>query len=161
MIKLRSTKTIYEWLNQYGESHQDSANELIHWICVPLIIFSILSLIWIIPSPSYFDNFFILFNWCVLFVVISSFYYLFLSFKLSLTIIPFSFFLIYIIYLLDKFNFPLLKISIAIFIFAWAGQFIGHAIEGKRPSFIQDIQFLMIGPIWLIASLYRRLNIKF
>tara|TARA_B100001250_G_scaffold414582_1_gene454152 strand:- start:5285 stop:5770 length:486 start_codon:yes stop_codon:yes gene_type:complete len=161
MYKLRSTKTVYEWLNEYGESHQSIVNELIHWVCVPLIIFSILSLIWIIPTPNYFDNSFILINWCVLFVVASSFYYLLLSLKLSLTIIPFAFFLIYIIYLLDKFNLPLLEISIVIFIIAWAGQFIGHILEGKRPSFIQDIQFLMIGPIWLIASLYRRLNIKF
>ena len=161
MYKLRSTKTVYEWLNEYGESHQSIVNELIHWVCVPLIIFSILSLIWIIPTPNYFDNSFILINWCVLFVVVSSFYYLLLSLKLSLTIIPFAFFLIYIIYLLDKFNLPLLEISIVVFIIAWAGQFIGHIIEGKRPSFIQDIQFLMIGPIWLIASLYRRLNIKF
>jgi uncharacterized membrane protein YGL010W len=50
---------------------------------------------------------------------------------------------------------------VAIFVLAWIGQFIGHAIEGKRPSFFKDLQFLMIGPMWLLALLYRRLGIRY
>ena len=53
------------------------------------------------------------------------------------------------------------KVSLIIFIIAWIGQFIGHKIEGKKPSFFQDIQFLLIGPAWLIGFIYRRFNIKY
>ena len=41
-----------------------------------------------------------------------------------------------------------------------ASQFIGHAVEGKRPSFFKDLQFLLIGPIWLLSNLYRRVGIR-
>ena len=53
------------------------------------------------------------------------------------------------------------KVSLIIFIIAWIGQFIGHKIEGKKPSFFQDIQFLLIGPAWLIGFIYRRFNIRY
>jgi uncharacterized membrane protein YGL010W len=56
---------------------------------------------------------------------------------------------------------PLWSICIALFVATWIGQFIGHAIEGKRPSFLKDLQFLMIGPLWLLADAYRRLGIRF
>ncbi len=53
------------------------------------------------------------------------------------------------------------QVAITIFIVAWIGQFIGHHIEGKRPSFFRDIQFLLIGPVWLLADVYRKFNVKY
>ena len=50
---------------------------------------------------------------------------------------------------------------ITVFILAWIGQFIGHKIEGKKPSFFEDIQFLLIGPAWLLSFIYKKLGIKF
>jgi len=46
-------------------------------------------------------------------------------------------------------------------VLAWIGQFIGHMIEGKRPSFFQDLQFLMIGPMWLLSFVYQRLGLRY
>ena len=40
----------------------------------------------------------------------------------------------------------------AIFVLAWIGQFYGHKIEGKKPSFFKDLQFLLIGPIWCMDA---------
>ena len=56
---------------------------------------------------------------------------------------------------------PLWSICAVAFVLAWIGQFIGHAIEGRRPSFFKDLQFLMIGPLWLLAAAYRRLGIRY
>ena len=56
---------------------------------------------------------------------------------------------------------PLWLTSLTIFIAAWIGQFIGHALEGKRPSFFKDLQFLLIGPLWLLAAAYRRLGLSY
>jgi uncharacterized membrane protein YGL010W len=55
---------------------------------------------------------------------------------------------------------PLWMIFTGLFVLAWIGQFVGHAIEGKRPSFFKDVQFLMIGPLWLAADVYRRLGMR-
>ena len=64
-------------------------------------------------------------------------------------------------FLYTNFDFPLWKISLIIFVVAWAGQFVGHKIEGKKPSFFQDIQFLLIGPAWLLSFIYNKLGIKY
>ena len=42
-------KTAHDWLNEYGESHQNPINKGIHWICVPLIMLSLISLLSLIP----------------------------------------------------------------------------------------------------------------
>ena len=55
----------------------------------------------------------------------------------------------------------MLKASIAVFGVAWIGQFIGHKIEGKKPSFFDDLRFLLIGPLFVLGFLYRRLNIRY
>ena len=70
--------------------------------------------------------------------------------------------LLYLIYLIElKVNLALWKVSLIIFVIAWIGQFIGHEIEGKKPSFLQDIQFLLIGPAWLLSFIYKKLGIKY
>ena len=58
-------------------------------------------------------------------------------------------------------NSELLIVYITVFIFAWIGQFIGHKIEGKKPSFFEDIQFLLIGPAWLLSFIYKKIGIKY
>jgi uncharacterized membrane protein YGL010W len=56
---------------------------------------------------------------------------------------------------------PLWVISLIIFFVAWIGQFYGHKVEGKKPSFLKDIQFLLIGPAWLMHFIYKRLGIPY
>jgi uncharacterized membrane protein YGL010W len=62
---------------------------------------------------------------------------------------------------MDGLSTPLWILCAAIFVVAWIGQFIGHAIEGAKPSFFKDMQFLMIGPLWLMSFVYRRLGIPY
>jgi uncharacterized membrane protein YGL010W len=56
---------------------------------------------------------------------------------------------------------PLWLTALVIFVIAWIGQFAGHALEGKRPSFFKDVQFLLIGPLWLVAAAYRRVGLPY
>jgi len=62
---------------------------------------------------------------------------------------------------LARLPWPLWATSLGIFVIAWIGQFIGHAIEGARPSFFKDLQFLLIGPLWLVAAAYRRFSVPY
>ena len=57
--------------------------------------------------------------------------------------------------------FPVWKSSLILFCAAWVGQFIGHKIEGKKPSFLHDVVFLLIGPAWLMHFVYRKLGIRY
>ena len=158
-------KSIDKWFEEYGESHQNSLNKKIHWICIPLIVFSLIGLLWTVPNhlllKIYSGKFSILFNWATLFIVVVIFYYLVLSYKIAIGMFIFSLTILYLSYFIDKSSIELWKLSFLVFILSWTGQFIGHKIEGKKPSFFKDIQFLFIGPAWLLGFIYRKYNIKY
>ena len=151
-------KKIDFWLDKYAESHQNSTNKLIHWFCVPIITFTLLGLLSFIKFSflRYNINFsYILFLFALLF-------YIRLSLSLTIGMGVFaggSILIINKISHIFTFN-ELITYYIIAFIVAWIGQFIGHKIEGKKPSFVEDVKFLLIGPAWLLSFVYKKLNIK-
>lgn len=154
-------RTVAEWLGEYGESHIDRTNKLLHWICVPLIVLAVMGMLWSIPVPRAFAAVSLWFNWATLCAAIALVYYAALSMRLAIGVTIAFALMFAILNALDQLSWPLWMTSLGIFVAAWIGQFIGHAIEGKRPSFFKDVQFLLIGPLWLLAALYRRLGISY
>lgn len=139
--------------NAYSQDHQNEFNQKVHLICVPLIVYSIMGILWALsPIKAFGLNI----NLAVLFAATISIYYIFLSFRLAAVMIAvtLSFFGSFI--LIEKQNLPLLYISIFIFTAAWIGQFYGHKVEGKKPSFLTDLTYLFIGPLWVVEKLLRR-----
>jgi uncharacterized membrane protein YGL010W len=155
------------YFDKYAESHQNPKNKLIHWICVPLIVFSILGLIWAIPFPyiKFMGQYNGLFNWASFLIAFSIYYYYRLSATLSYLMFFVLFAFSYVISQMDdwhKSGGPALwLICLIIFVISWAGQFIGHKIEGKKPSFLDDIKFLLIGPIWLLHFILKKFKISY
>ncbi len=146
-------RAIETWLNDYGESHQDQTNKLIHWICVPAIVWSVIALIWSIPSPI------AGLNWAVVTAIAAQLYYVRLSPGLSVGIGLFVLLCLGLCLAVERYlPFALWQVALTVFVLAWIGQFIGHKIEGKKPSFFKDVVFLMIGPAWLMAFVYRRMG---
>ena len=154
-------RTVTAWLGEYAESHQNPTNKLLHWICVPPIVLSVMGLLWAAPVPPEFSAVSVWLNWATLGAAAALVYYLVLSPALALGLLLAFAALLAITRLLAELPWPLWLTSIVIFVIAWIGQFVGHAVEGKRPSFFKDIQFLLIGPLWLLASAYRRLSIPY
>lgn len=62
---------------------------------------------------------------------------------------------------LERMRVPIFRLSLLIFVVAWIGQFVGHHIEGKKPSFVEDLQFLAVGPLWTLASAFRALGVEY
>lgn len=136
-------KPIDQWFDEYSVSHRNQTNKLLHWICVPLITFSVLGMLWSLHPLV-----------AGVVVVLSLGFYLMLSWQLALAMLGLSGLALWALSLMPLTFWP----SVGIFVLAWIGQFIGHHIEGKKPSFFQDIQFLMIGPVWLLGFVFRRLG---
>jgi len=153
-------RSVDTWLDEYGESHRHSTNKVLHWICVPVIVLTLIGLMWSIPVPSSFAAVSPWLNWGTLTMLAMLAYYLVLSLPLTLGMTLIFAVLAVIIAWLDTFTTPLWLICVALFVLAWIGQFIGHIYEGKRPSFFKDVQFLMIGPLWLLAHVYQRAGLK-
>ena len=152
-------RTIHDWLNEYGESHKNETNKLIHWICVPAIVFSILGLLYSIKLPFCVGVYQL--NVGVIISVVVLLYYFSLSASLSVGMFLYLAVCMVLAYLVESSGIiPLWLFSIIVFVAAWIGQFYGHKIEGKKPSFLKDIQFLMIGPAWLMSFIYKKLGIR-
>ena len=151
-------KNIYEWNNEYGLYHKNKTNKIIHWICVPIIMFTLFGLLSLVNFSIYNINI------LQILIVLSLFFYMRLSISLSIGMALISAVFYYIILLLETIDFfntkELLLLYLLTFIVAWFGQFIGHKIEGKKPAFFKDLQFLLIGPVWLLSFIYNKLNIK-
>ncbi|MNK18548.1 hypothetical protein D3C87_367560 [compost metagenome] len=148
-------KTLEEWFADYSVSHQNATNKKIHYICVPAIFFSIVGLLMSIPNRGlislvHSDNFLFV-NWAVAALILVLFFYIRLSYRIAFYILIFSALCVIGNYYLAKIG-PLWLSSLLIFAVAWIGQFIGHQIEGKKPSFLKDIQFLLIGPAWILQK---------
>ena len=157
-------KTIHDWFNEYGESHQNKTNKIIHWICIPLIFWSIIALLSLIPQKIIsLDCNYNFFHWGTIVIIFGLFFYLRLSFKIFLGMAFFSLYVLLDIWIMYKIlgGNILMYLAISIFIFSWVLQFFGHKIEGKKPSFIKDVQFLLIGPAWLLGYIYKKIGIKF
>lgn len=159
-------RKIDQLLSEYGESHQNPTNKLIHWICVPVIFWSIVGLFWSIPNgllTSAFPNVTSPFlNWATITLVVVLLYYFTLSFWLfaGMAVVVLGF--LYLTLFIDQLGFaPVWQVSIAAFVLAWIGQFYGHNVEGKKPSFLKDVQFLLIGPAWLMHFIYKKLGIPY
>ena len=156
-------QTIHQLLETYGESHKNSTNKLIHWICVPSIMFSLAGLLMAIPNPFLAEKSFVL-NWAVEFFVWAWIYYMRLSRVMFISFLVIGLLMLWgnlEIFKAMETRRNLALISLIIFVVAWIGQFIGHKIEGKKPSFLQDLQFLLIGPAWLLHFIYDKLGVKY
>lgn len=155
-------KSADQWFEEYGVSHQNPINKLIHWVCVPLIFLVILGLLWAIPTPAAFSQIHPYLNWATLAAIFIVGFYIRLSPRLAIGLTLFTLACYSIIAWYESLQLASLALtSILLFIILWILQFVGHKIEGKKPSFFQDMQFLMIGPAWLMAFIYRRLGLRY
>ncbi|MFT7108806.1 MAG: YGL010W-like membrane protein [Psychrobacter glaciei] len=156
------TKSIQTWLDEYGESHQNKLNKRIHWFCVPQIFWTVMAAIFVIPTPAIFSEISPHLNWASIMAVGAVLYYTTLSISLSIGMAIFSG-ACYVIVVAVNGAFPgyLLMIAGIYFVFLWALQFYGHEVEGKKPSFLKDVQYLMIGPAWLMSFIYNKIGLKY
>jgi len=166
-LPLNSQREIDVLFTKYAESHQNPTNKLIHWICVPLIVFSLIGLISAIPFPhiGFLGKYNMYINWFSLVMAACIYYYLKLSPILSYLMLFFFgicyFFVVQLEYIERGGGPALWQLSLVIFVLSWIGQFIGHQIEGKKPSFFDDLKFLLIGPLWLMHFVLKKFNIKY
>ncbi len=153
-------RTVNQWLEEYGESHQNETNKSIHWICVPAIFFSIVGLLYSIKLPWTINTHTV--NIAMIAILLITVYYLRLSITLGIGMFIFGVVCLFIAHLIEKYvPVPLWLVCVIIFVLAWIGQFYGHHVEGKKPSFLKDLQFLLIGPMWLMSFIYKAIGIKY
>jgi len=153
-------RPVDRYLGNYAEDHRNDVNQRIHWICVPIILWTAIAMIWTIPVPPALGRpgF-----WAALASVAALAYYLRLSLALGLAMVAsFAGLLAFTWWLhLQIGDRALLYSALTVFVLAWIAQFVGHHIEGRRPSFLTDLTYLLIGPLWLMSKLFRRIGLSY
>lgn len=157
-MELSEMRQIDKLLEEYGESHQNGINVFIHFIAVPSIYFVSLGLIWSIPVPDFIAGFEV--TWAHILVLPVLFYYFKLSGPIGAFMTLVSLACFGLINLLVSLDVSVWQFCLALFIVLWILQFVGHHIEGKKPSFLKDIQFLLVGPAWWCNHFLKRVNIQ-
>ena len=150
-------KKLDRLIARYESFHQDSTNRWIHFACVPLIALSLVGLLWGIKIPTALgDELSVTLNAGASFIGLVSVYYLFLSIGSLLGMLYFALAASVLNMSIEASPLPLFATSLTVFVLAWAGQFVGHGIEGKKPAFTEDVQFLLVSPAWLLDALYKK-----
>lgn len=147
--QVKRSSSISDLFREYHKSHINRTNQLIHYICVPAIFWSISALLWGLKLPI------AKLNMAIVILGILLLYYLAKNLKVFAVMTVFSVICLAVDYWFETLTDSLSLIAFIVFVIAWIGQFIGHHIEGTRPSFFKDLQFLLIGPAWVIFKLFR------
>jgi uncharacterized membrane protein YGL010W len=140
-------KSAKQWISEYSKTHRHPLNQLIHKICVPLIFWSVFALLWSAPR---FDP---RLNWALVVMVPVLIFYWRLGTKYLVEMTCIFVLVFTVTGAIESFGWPLRWIAIQVFVAAWIGQFYGHHVEGARPAFLDDLQFLLIGPLWTLHKL--------
>ncbi|MDR6465213.1 Mpo1-like protein [Chryseobacterium sediminis] len=148
---------------EYSKSHRNATNKFIHWICVPLIFWTILGFASLIPAPHFCASYFgcvSIISCIVIFLV--TLFYIRLSLLIAIVMAVIILIMEHFIYLTNiSFVNQSWIVYLSVFVITWIFQLIGHKIEGQKPSFLKDLQFLLIGPIWLLGFILKKTGIRY
>jgi uncharacterized membrane protein YGL010W len=155
-----TTRDIDRYFAHYAADHQHPTNVVIHWVCVPLIVWSVIAALWVIPVPPSLGRPGLWAGAAMLAAVL--WYYRHsrvLGLTMALAMIALGLITEWLFRRLGSTG--LLYLAIAVFVVAWVGQFVGHVLEGKRPSFFTDVFYLLVGPAWLMGKTLNRMGLRF
>ena len=147
-LQAQDQRKVLQLLDKYAESHRHPHNEIIHFICVPVIMWTVLALLWAVHPLL-----------AVAGSILALLYYFSLSVGFALGMCLMATLMLGVLWWMPQEL--VLRVAIIVFVIAWIFQFIGHKIEGKKPSFFEDLRFLLIGPLFVISFLYRRWKLPY
>ena len=150
-----------QWLIEYGENHRDINNHGLYWLAVPMLIVGIIGLLASLPIPEAFIKISPFLNWGIVFLAVAVVYYFIISVSLAIGMLPFVLGVATLTSWLKNFDYLLIWTSVGLTFIAVLGLWLGQYTRGGIRAVLQDIQLLMIAPMWLLSNLYRRLGIPY
>ena len=159
MLEEAIVRPVDRFFAAYSDDHRHPTNQWLHVLCVPAIVWSLLALVYCIPLSAGLPTG----SLAAVMAIASVAFWLWLSVPIGLgaaAMMALSWGSVAALH--AAFGTTVLAvIGASVFVVAWVGQFIGHHIEGRRPSFFTDLVYLMIGPVWVLAKGYRKLSVGY
>jgi len=149
------------WLNRFEETHRDLASPALYWAAVLMVILGTVGLMWALPVPNEFAEISPLLSWGTVFLMAAAVYYFIISVSLAIGMLPFVIGIGGFQIWLETSAYSLFRVSLGLLGAGIIGLWLGHRNENGPRAIVQDLQFMMIGPAWLLSLLYRRMGIPF
>ena len=158
-MDMGSARPLDRYFASYSDDHRNDTNQWIHVFAVPAILWTVIALLWCIPGGTIFKPGI----WAALAMFAAWRFYHRASRSLGFGMLAVFLLLGALTYALHQWlgTRGLLITAVSVFVLAWIAQFVGHKIEGQKPSFLTDLVYLLIGPAWVLAKLYRRLGWRY
>ncbi len=155
-----SQRPVDRWFASYSGDHVNEINQRIHVFAVPAILWTVVALLWCIPV---FGTWVKSGMWAALAMFGAWMYYYKLSRPLGFGMLAIFIAMAWLTRWLEALLGlqKLFLVAVAVFVIAWIAQFIGHRIEGRKPSFLTDLTYLLIGPAWVLSKFYRKMGWKY
>ena len=153
-------RPVDRWFASYSGDHQNDTNQPIHVFAVPTILWTVVALLWCIPVFGTLAKTGI---WAALAMFFAWSYYYRLSRPLGLGMLAVFFVFGCLCRLLEmRLGLTaLLWTAVAVLVAGSIALFAGFRIEGRRPGWLTAPPGLLVGPLWVLASLYRRMGWKY
>ena len=149
------------WLKHYEETHQDLTYPVIYWAAVPMVVVGTVGIFWTLPIPDEFFEISPLLNWGTAFLMAAAVYYFIISVSLAIGMLPFVLGLASLQLWITNSQYPALGVATGLFVAGVVGLALGRRGHGGVMAVLQDLQLMMIGPAWLLATIYRRFGIPY
>lgn len=149
------------WLERYGAHRRNLASPGVYWLSAPLVVLGTIGLLWSLPVPGAFVEISPLLNWGSTFLMAAMVYYFILSLALAIGLLPLVLGIAVFEMWLAGSQFSMLQVSAGFFVAGLIGIWLGHRNKRSLLAVCEDLQTIMLGPVWLLSNLYRRLGIPY
>lgn len=147
------------WLDDFGASHRQISHAPVFWLAVPVLILGTVGLLWSLPVPAEFSSISPLLNWGSTFLLATMVYYFVISLPLAFGMLPFILGLAAFHLWLQWSPFSGLHASLGMFGGGMIGVYVGHYGHGGLRAALNDLQHIMIAPMWVLSLIYRKFGI--
>lgn len=152
---------IDSWLDRYEVTHRDLSNPVVYWAAVPMLVLGTVGFLWALPVPSQFFEISPLLNWGSAFLMATAIYYFIISLSLAIGMLPFLLGAAAVQIWLAQSPYPPLGVSLGLLVAGTVGIWLGRRGAGSLRAMLQDYQLMMIGPVWLLSTIYKRFRVPF
>ena len=147
------------WLTRYEETHNDLSYPFVYWAAVPIIVLGTVGLLWVLPVPGEFYDISPLLNWGSAFLMVAVVYYFIISVSLAIGMLPFVIGIASLQIWLAHSDYSAPRVSAGLLTAGIIGLWLGYRNQRSIRPVLQDLQMMIIGPLWLLSVLYRRVGI--
>jgi len=158
---MNAPATLDDWADRYGQLHPEGACSAAAWLSITVLVASLLGLLGSLPVPAPLQAQQLVINWATMLLMAAFVYYCMLSLRIAVA---------GLVYLaaaatpgiwLELRGLPVWPLALGTFIPAFVWQLEMTRRATGRVRVLRNLQYLMLGPVWLLRAVFRRAGLAY